>query len=196
MPIAAIILAAGASRRLGQPKQLIGFEGEALLQRALRLAAEAGASPVLAVLGANFASICGSISFDRAIPVLNDKWNEGISTSIQAGLHELDVRAPESSAALLMTCDQPRLTACHLRGLIEAFSQHSEPVIAASAYSDSLGTPAVFPRMIFTALHALRGDKGARALLDKPPCPLVSLPFEGGEIDIDSPTDLRHLSGY
>ena len=157
---------------------------------------EAGASPVLAVLGANFASICGAVSFDRAIPVLNDRWNEGISTSIQAGLHELDVRAPQSSGALLMTCDQPRLTASHLRGLIEAFSEYSKPVVAASAYSDSLGTPAIFPRLAFPALQALRGDKGARALLTEPPCPLVSLPFEGGEIDIDSPADLRRLSNY
>src|SRR5580658_48652 len=88
MPVAAIILAAGASRRLGQPKQLVGFAGETLLERALRLAKEANASPVLVVLGANFAPICASIPLDKAIPVLNERWELGMASSIQVGLHE------------------------------------------------------------------------------------------------------------
>jgi molybdenum cofactor cytidylyltransferase len=67
MTVAAIILAAGASRRLGQPKQLVGFAGEMLLERALRLAREAGASPVLAVLGAHFAPICANIPFANSM---------------------------------------------------------------------------------------------------------------------------------
>ena len=193
MTVAAIILAAGASRRLGQPKQLVGFDGEALLQRALRIARESGASPVLAVLGAHFATICVNIPFDHAIPVLNDEWELGMSTSIHAGLHELDVRSPESTGALIMTCDQPRLTSAHLRMLIDAFHQHAGSHIAASAYAGSLGIPAIFPRSAFSALYVLQGDKGARTLLLQPPCPLLSLPFEGGEIDIDLPSDLAKL---
>ena len=195
MSVAAIILAAGASRRLGQPKQLVGFDGEALLQRALRLAAEAGASPVLVVLGAHFAPICAAIPFNQAIPVLNDKWDEGIATSIRAGLRELEVRAPESSSALVMTCDQPRLSEAHLRALIKLCDEQTNPAIAASAYAGSIGTPAIFPRVVFPALLALKGDRGARALLLDPPCPLISVPFEGGEIDIDLLSDLEHLTG-
>jgi molybdenum cofactor cytidylyltransferase len=193
MTIPAIILAAGASRRLGQPKQLVGFAGEALLERALRLAKESGAAPVLAVLGANFAPICASIPFDGAIPVLNDKWEQGMSTSIQAGLNEAEVRAPRASGALLMPCDQPRLSARHLRALLTAFEEQPAPSIIVSAYAGTQGIPAVFPRSSFGVLHSLQGDKGARSLLAKPPCPVIALPFEGGEVDIDLPSDLAQL---
>ena len=194
MSVAAIILAAGPSRRLGQPKQLLGFAGEALLERALRLAKEAGASPVLAVLGANFAPICASIPFNEAIPVFNEKWEQGMSTSIHAGLNEADVRSPEAVGALVMTCDQPRLSAEHLRALLRGFAAQEKPTIITSTYAGTYGIPAVFPRSVYPKLHALHGDKGARTLLIKPPCPIVAVPFEGGDIDIDLPEDLAHLS--
>lgn len=193
MTVAAIILAAGASRRLGQPKQLVGFAGEMLLERALRLAREAGASPVLAVLGAHFAPICANIPFEKAIPVLNDQWELGISSSIHAGLHELDARAPETPGALIMTCDQPRLTSAHLSALLRAFDEQATSHIVASSYAGALGIPAIFPRSAFPMLYALTGDKGARGVLLQRPCPLVSLPFEGGEVDIDLPSDLANL---
>jgi molybdenum cofactor cytidylyltransferase len=193
MSVAAIILAAGASRRLGQPKQLVGYAGEMLLERALRIAKEAGASPVLAVLGAHFAPICAAIPFNAAIPVFNEKWEQGISSSIHAGLHEADVRAPESVGALVMGCDQPRLSAEYLRNLLQMYAAQDEPTIIASAYADSYGIPAVFPRSVYPKLHALHGDKGARSLLAKPPCAIVATPFEGGEVDIDLPEDLAHL---
>jgi molybdenum cofactor cytidylyltransferase len=193
MQVAAIILAAGASRRLGQPKQLVGFAGEALLERALRLAREAGACPVLVVLGANFAPICATIPFNEAIPVFNEKWEEGISTSIHAGLNEADVRGPESTGALIMTCDQPRISADHLSKLLRTFAEHGNASIVASHYAGTHGVPAVFPRSVYMKLHALHGDKGARTLLVKPPCHLIAIPFEGGEIDIDLPSDLAQL---
>lgn len=193
MSVPAIILAAGASRRLGKPKQLVEFGGETLLERALRLAREAGARPVLALLGAHFAPICVTIPFDDAIPVLNDQWEQGLSSSIHAGLHELDARAPHAPGALVMSCDQPRLTADHLRALLQAFAAQSTPSIVASSYSGAQGVPAVFPRSVFPNLRALRGDKGARALLVQPPCPVIALPFDGGELDIDMPDDLAQL---
>ena len=193
MTIPAIILAAGASSRLGQPKQLVGIQGETMLERALRLATEAGAGPVLAVLGANFASICASISFEGSIPVLNDQWEHGMSSSIHAGLDEADVRAPESPGALVMACDQPRLSAEHLRALLAAFGAQRTPAIIASAYAGTHGIPAVFPRSAFPALRALRGDKGARGLIAKPPCQVIALPFDGGEVDVDLPSDLAQL---
>jgi molybdenum cofactor cytidylyltransferase len=190
---AAIVLAAGASRRLGQPKQLLMHGGETLLARAIRLAGEAGATPVLTVLGADFEIICASVALDQTILVINDKWQQGIATSIHAGLKALDVIAPDATGALILTCDQPRLTAAHLTDLFETFAAQPGPSIAASAYAGVLGTPAVFPRSSFTHLRALRGDKGARAFLVNRPCPLIAVPFPGGEIDIDTPADLAQL---
>ncbi len=191
--VAAIVLAAGASRRLGQPKQLLVHGGVTLLERALRLSTEAGAEPVLTVLGASFEIICASVVLDPAILVINDQWQRGISTSIHAGLKALDVVARNAAGALILGCDQPRLTADHLRALIEMFSAQAKPSIVASAYAGVLGVPAVFPRSAFPHLRALRGDKGARALLLDPPCPLIALPFVGGEVDIDEPQDLTRL---
>jgi molybdenum cofactor cytidylyltransferase len=77
--------------------------------------------------------------------------------------------------------------------MLNAFAAHETPAIVASAYQGVLGIPAVFPREVFTSLRALRGDKGARVLLMRPPCPLIALPFPGGEIDIDLPVDIAHL---
>ena len=191
--VGAIVLAAGASSRLGQPKQLLMHRGELLLARAIRLANEAGASPVLAVVGANRKLILGAVNFGSSIPVINERWARGISTSIHAGLDGLVKTAPNAGAVLMLACDQPRLTADHLRALIHRFAFQSEPSIVASAYAEVLGIPAVFPRDAFARLCALEGDKGARALLADPPCPLIPMPFSGGEVDIDSPDDLSAL---
>jgi molybdenum cofactor cytidylyltransferase len=193
MTIPAIILAAGASRRLGHPKQLVAFEGETLLERALRLAKESGAAPVLVVMGANFAAICASISFEGAIPVLNDHWERGMSSSIHAGLNEAEVRAAGAEGVMVMACDQPRLSTNHLRTLLAAFEAHKTSSIIASTYAGTHGIPAVFPRIAFRGLRSLHGDKGARSLLAKPPCEVIAVPFQGGEVDIDLPSDLEQL---
>ncbi|MGD0632201.1 MAG: nucleotidyltransferase family protein, partial [Terracidiphilus sp.] len=134
-PVAAIVLAAGASRRLGQPKQLLMHGGEKLIERALRLSSEAGAAPVFAVLGAQRELILQSVSMLDAIPVINNNWEQGISTSIQAGIDALDEVAPNAPGALILACDQPRLTVDHLRALMDAFADQGEPVIVASAYA-------------------------------------------------------------
>jgi CTP:molybdopterin cytidylyltransferase MocA len=193
MTVAAIILAAGGSSRLGQPKQLLEYRGETLLDRAIRIAQEAGASPVLAVLGANFERVRASIKPYASIPVHNQRWRQGIASSIDEGLRALHVCAPEVTGALLMSCDQPRLTAEHLRALIDAFSAQAAPAIAASLYAGVHGVPAVFPRETFADLRALRGDKGAQSLIAQAPCPVVAIEFTGGEVDIDSPEDLAQL---
>jgi CTP:molybdopterin cytidylyltransferase MocA len=193
MPVAAIILAAGESRRLGQPKQLLAYRGESLLARAIRLADEAGASPVLVVLGANYATIRAAIDSSNSIPVHNDRWRQGIASSIEAGVRALSLCAPEADGVLLMGCDQPRLTADHLRALIAAFEGQAAAVIAASSYAGVQAAPAVFPRATFGGLRALRGDRGARSVIESAPCPVVAREFPGGEVDIDSPEDLAAL---
>jgi CTP:molybdopterin cytidylyltransferase MocA len=193
MTVAAMIVAAGASRRLGQPKQLVKYRGETLLGRAVRLALEAGASPVIAVLGANFELICASVALNGAVTVVNEKWETGIAGSIHAGLGALNALAPEVEGVLILSCDQPRLTAEHLRALMDTFDSQGQPIIVASFYAGTRGVPAVFPRAYFSELRALRGDKGARALLKEPTGPLIAIDFEGGEVDVDVPADLEQL---
>jgi molybdenum cofactor cytidylyltransferase len=193
MPVAAIIVAAGSSSRLGQPKQLIVIEGEPLLQRAIRCAREAGALPVFVVLGAHRDLIQTSVNFGAAKIVLNDEWEEGLASSIRAGVHAVQAEAPFAEGLLLMTCDQPRVTEEHLKRLIQMSYAQSAPTAIASSYEGTRGIPAIFPRQAIADLLALRGDKGARTLLAKPPWPVISIQLAGGEIDIDSPEDLEKI---
>jgi CTP:molybdopterin cytidylyltransferase MocA len=167
--------------------------GEMMIERAIRLVNEAGAAPVITVLGAFHELIREAVQLSNFTPVINNAWNQGISTSIQAGLAALLDGDPQTPGALILACDQPRLSAEHLRAMLEAFCAEAALAIVASTYKGVLGIPAVFPREVFAELCALRGDKGARSLLMQPPCPLVALPFSGGEIDIDLPADMTHL---
>ena len=193
MSVAAIVLAAGESRRLGQPKQLLLLHGETLIARALRLVSEAGAAPVIAVLGAQHEVISNSIGASDVTLVVNDDWKLGISTSINAGICAVAEHAPESRGALVLGCDQPRLDLNHVRKLIHSFEAQKGDAIVASVYSGIQGIPAIFPRVAFSGLLALRGDRGARTLIANAPCTVVAVPFDGGEIDIDLPQDLAKI---
>jgi molybdenum cofactor cytidylyltransferase len=190
--IAAVIVAAGSSSRLGQPKQLLPVAGEPMLQRVIRIACEAGASPVLVVLGAHRELIEGCLDIQNAAIVVNDEWQEGLASSIRAGILAAERQAPQSSGLLLMTCDQPRLTSEHLRAMIDTFRSQQGTAVA-SLYAAKRGIPAIFPRSSAAALLTLQGDMGARSLLAHPPWPVIEIPFEGGEIDIDRPEDLAEL---
>jgi CTP:molybdopterin cytidylyltransferase MocA len=184
---AAIILAAGASRRLGRPKQLVEYKGETLIARAVRIAREAGLDPVTVVLGAEREAVRAAVQNEPAVIVENDAWTEGIASSIRAGLKAL---GPEVAGALMMPCDQPRLSAEHLSRMVGSFAGDA---IVASTYAGVRGVPAVFPREAWGELMKLSGDVGARRLLLDPAWPVVEVAFEGGEVDIDAPEDLEGL---
>jgi molybdenum cofactor cytidylyltransferase len=193
MSVAAIIVAAGSSSRLGQPKQLVLIDGEPLLHRAMRCAWEAGAAPVFVVLGAHRERIESAIDFGAAAIVVNEDWEEGVASSIRAGVKAVQSEAPAAEGVLLMTCDQPQVSAKHLQRLMQMSYAQLEPTAIASTYGGVRGIPVIFPRQALRDLLALRGDQGARALLAQPPWPVISIPLEGGEIDIDRPEDLAQL---
>jgi len=178
---AALILAAGAGRRMGGPKALLPFEGETLLRRAARAALEAGCDPVVVVTGDWDPGLD-----DLAIrAVTNLGAAEGMASSIRAGVAALP---PEARSVLILTVDQPAVDAPLLRRLLAlATTDPSHP--AACAYVDTLGIPAVFPRRLFPDLLALRGDRGAKAILLREDTAV--LPFPEGEADLDTPDDLR-----
>lgn len=178
--VAAVILAAGASTRLGTPKQLALLVGETLLARAVRVATEAACAPVLVVLGANAELISASGPFHDARLVVNPTWPEGMASSIRAGLQAL---AGQVDGTILMTCDQPAVTPAHLRQL----ATRNPDEVTASAYANRRGVPAYFPSRLFPQLLALTGDEGARTLLQIG----ATLPLPNGELDIDTP---HHLS--
>lgn len=157
MSVAAIILAAGASRRLGRPKQLVEIEGETLLARAVRIASEAALSPIVVVVR-DKAGVADHAVGTEAVLVMNAEADEGMASSIRRGVESLE--RFECAGAVLMTCDQPRLRTEHLRALAV-----DEEAVAGSAYAGRIGVPAYFPASAFESLLQLRGDVGARELL-------------------------------
>jgi CTP:molybdopterin cytidylyltransferase MocA len=186
--VAALVLAAGASERLGQPKQLVQYQGERLMDRAIRLAHEAGASPVFVVLGADYEKFLDVLQSNPYEPriLINKAWKRGMSTSIALGAAAAE--RVDADDLLVLTCDQVTVTAEHLRLLMEA--PHREHVVA-SHYYERRGIPALFPEFSFHALQELTGDTGARELLQDDA--VLTVPLYGGEFDVDTPEDLERL---
>ncbi len=178
MSIAAVILAAGASRRLGTPKQHLLLGDETLLECALRIAQEAGLSPVIVVVRPE-GDYGYSLQQRGALIVLNDRAEEGMAASIRLGVNVAAMLKAEG--VVLLTCDQVLLRPEHLRTLCE----HPERVTG-SAYGGKIGIPAYFPTASFSALLQLQGDTGARALLRG----AASVADDNLALDIDTQEDL------
>jgi CTP:molybdopterin cytidylyltransferase MocA len=173
---AAVLLAAGASRRLGRPKQLVELDGEPLVHRIARIALTA-CEPVAVVAGA---VPLGDVLADLPVAIVdNVVWAEGIASSIRAGI----AWASAAEAVVLLTCDQLLLDGAHLHMLIRASGGSR---LAASRYEGVLGVPAVFPCELFPVLLALEGDRGAQPLLEA----AVPVDWPAGARDLDTLADL------
>ncbi len=189
-PPAAILLAAGASTRLGRPKQLVLFDGAPLLRRAAQLAFDAGAAPMYVVVS-HTPGLAGETAGHWAaalagLPVtilFNPDAAEGMGSSLRVGIAALP---PGTWRVLLLVCDQPLLRPGHLQALLAA-----PGTVAAAQYGGRLGVPAVFSREHFAALAAVRGDQGARSLLRT--LPVTPVPMPEAAMDIDTPADLLAL---
>lgn len=179
MNVAAVVLAAGASSRLGEPKQLLrDHNDEALVHKVAREALAAGAQPVIVVVGAAKDEVRDVLSDLQVTTVVNIHWSEGLASSIRAGVRE----AANADALLLLTCDMPSVGIPHLTMMME--SLHAGAVRVASSYDYTRGIPAIIRREEFAALEALSGDRGAKALLMQKDTALVSL--ANGSFDLDT----------
>ena len=181
-----VLLAAGDSRRLGSPKQLLRIGGETLLRRAAREACDSGAREVIVVLGFQADVMRAEINGLRARAIENAAWREGIASSIRTGVGALD---PSAGGVILAVCDQPRMTATHCNALIRA-AESAPARAAASFYGGSPGVPAFFPRALFADLLALTGDRGAKGILTAQRERLVTVAWPDGAIDIDTAEDI------
>lgn len=193
--IPAILLAAGASTRLGRPKQLLrlpAFGGETLLDHAIGLAQAAGADPIFVVLGAHADEIQQQSQLPDCTVLRNESWSEGMASSVRVGIAAVVKKIPAASRAIFLVCDQPGLTAEHLRQLLAAHTTRPES-IAASRYAGRSGVPSVIPRALFPALLQLKGDRGARSIFEQSGVEIHTIEFPRGEWDIDSPEDLERL---
>lgn len=187
--IAALVLAAGGSSRLGQPKQLLRYQGQSLVRRTAEAAFAAGCSPVLVVVGRDRAAVEMELR-DVSVRLLpNELWECGIGTSIRTGVHA----ATECDAVIILACDQPSISAEAIRRLISARAQTEKSIIA-SAYAGTLGVPALFARPHFDALLSLPDGQGAKAVIAAHLDDITRVEFPDGEIDIDTAGDLAKLA--
>jgi molybdenum cofactor cytidylyltransferase len=177
---------------LGRPKQLLVFQGESLVRRAVAAATEVSNAGVVVVAGDTCALIEAELRGSSARVVENPQWSRGLGTSIRCGLRGLMKAAPELDAVVVLACDQPFVGAHTIAALV-AEQERSGKAIVASKYANTAGIPALFDRSCFEALLALPDDSGAKALIESRHRDVAQIEFEQGAIDIDTPADFERL---
>ncbi len=195
MSTAAIILAAGASTRLGRPKQLLLYKGKTLLRHAADEAIAAGCAPVIVVLGANAETIAVTLEDCGVVIAQNASWQDGMGTTIRVGVSTLLEIAPGAEGALLLLCDQPAADRILFQRMAEAQTVIGKNIVACR-YGDTIGAPVLFDAQYFRALIRLSDTAGAKSLLTKYYDDVDEIPFPQGAIDIDMEKDLEHLSTF
>jgi molybdenum cofactor cytidylyltransferase len=159
--VAAVILAAGGSSRLGRPKQLLDWFGKTFVNQLIDLALEAGLDPVIVVTGAYGDEIEQSIHNDNVIVTRNLNWKDGQSSSMQVGVKALDENSINSF--IIFLCDQPQVPAALIEKMIKE-SQKEDLDIIATSVSGKICPPTLFKTRCIEGLMGLQGDQGGRAL--------------------------------
>nr|MBC7244320.1 putative selenium-dependent hydroxylase accessory protein YqeC [Chloroflexota bacterium] len=188
--VSAVVLAAGASKRFGMPKQLLPIAGKTMIEHVLDAVMATSVDEVIVVLG------CSAEQITPCIPsacrtVWNEKWEAGMSSSICAGLEAIDRR---SEAALFVLADQPLVTSSALERILLAYYRTTKPIVASSC-EGRRSPPALFDRCLFPELKALHGDIGGRQVIARFEDKVVPVEVESPEIccDIDTDADYRRL---
>jgi molybdenum cofactor cytidylyltransferase len=185
----ALLLAAGGSRRFGSFKQLLEFRGESLLRRAARTSSELLEGRVIVVHGPKPTKCQRELSGVDVAHAINTNWEHGVATSLRTGVRAL----PEDCAAVLvLLCDQPLIGADEIRALLRAWAAAPER-IAASAYAETLGVPAVFPRQYFPQILQLSGDRGAKSVIEANVANVTAVPIPEAALDIDTQDDYASM---
>ncbi|MFO1388258.1 NTP transferase domain-containing protein [Cellvibrio sp.] len=189
MSLHALILAAGGSSRFGaEPKQLAKINGQTMLERAVESALSISDTSV--VLGCEHQRLMPVVQMAGVI--IHSEWQEGIGSSIACGVASLPNNV---SAVMVLLCDQVAVTAEDLKLLVKCYNNslrnESAGQITCATYAGRLGVPAIFPRRYFPQLISLKGDVGAKKILEANA--VLTVPLERAAIDIDTPENLNHF---
>ena len=190
--IGVVILAAGSSSRLGYPKQLVEFNGITLLQHSIDIAESLEFDAKILVLGAREDEINKKIDCRNFEVVINENWEEGMSTSIRKGLSEALKLEKELEHVLILLSDQPLVTREKIEELIRVQLNGNKPATF-SEYAGEPGVPAIFSREIFSDLEKLKGDQGAKKLIYENDFQFGTVKFENGNFDVDTTADVELL---
>jgi len=191
MQIATIILAAGASARLGQSKQLIRYQGEFLLQRICKAAIASKSNKTIVVLGSNAIEHKSAIQAMDLFVTENPDWARGMGNSLKHGLKHL-LQSDKPDAVIISVCDQPFIESSTFDALIRLHEKFTDKIIACQ-YQQTFGVPALFPKNYFDVLKTIADEAGAKQMINTYKNDLITYPFEAGAIDIDNPADLERL---
>jgi molybdenum cofactor cytidylyltransferase len=186
-----VILAAGESVRMGEPKQLLVYRGRTLLRHAAETALAVPQTPVVVVLGAHADQLHAELDSLPVSVVMNPEWQGGMGFSLRAGLRALVTDHPATAAAIFMLCDQPHVSPDLLQRLADEWRNGAQ--MAASQYETRLGVPAIFSAALFPELLALQGAEGARQVLARHADTVRAILFPPGGIDVDTPADYAAL---
>ena len=192
MSTAIVILAAGSSSRMGKPKQLLKFNGQTLLNIVVTESLKTKFRPVVVVLGAYAAEIKKASTNQEVIYSFNEDWENGMSSSISLGLKVALENNPKIENVILTVADQVHISSDIFEEL-QSKQEQSKKNIVASAYSQTTGTPTLFNKKYFDNLLFLSGSNGAKSLIKQYVDDTTTIPFELGNIDIDTETDYNNL---
>lgn len=189
--VAALVLAAGEARRFGAPKQLAQWRGKSLLAHTVDTALASGAQPVTVVLGAHADTIRPMLSQKSVTVVQNADWAQGMSTSLRAGLSALPKKI---AAVVVLLADQPAVRAETVAALMERYRRTLAPLVI-PAFEGKRGNPILLDRSLFAELDRVRGDVGARPVVQAhlSQAEIVAVPDPAILRDIDTPQNLAEL---
>lgn len=159
-------MAAGESKRMGEPKQLLPWKETTLLGQSIQVAKSVDMENIYVVLGSNFQKISALKDLEGIRIVYNPSYSSGQGSSLRTGIDFLGKQRKEYNAVLVMLCDQPLITREYLNKIIKAFKE-GEKGIVATKYDDKAGVPAVFHSKYFEELKKVEGDKGAKKIIDE-----------------------------
>ena len=185
----AVVLAAGESRRFGDTKQLASVDGEALVARAARRAAEACGDRCILVAGHDARRVVAAAANHCSFLLVNDRYREGMGTSVALAARAL---AQVADALLIVLADQPLVSAEHLGSLVDTWSGDADEIVA-SRFDGVAGPPLLLPNGTFEELRSMSGDQGAKRLLDDDRFRLTTIDFDAAAVDVDTPEDLAGL---
>ena len=190
--IGIVILAAGASTRMGTPKQLLRYQEHSLLRHTIEVAIASVCRPIIVVLGAYAQLIQPEISQLPVQIVENLQWNQGMSSSIRVGIQELKTYYPEVKAVIVTLCDQPFISTEIINQLAITYHSTNQPIIACE-YAETLGVPALFSDRLFWELVTLQNGEGAKQVIKKHSQEVFGISFPEGATDIDTPEEYAEL---
>ena len=191
MNTAVLMLAAGASTRMGQPKMFLTYKGKTFLQRTAE-AATAVSDHCYAVAGSLAGEITLALRPYNVKVINNPLWQNGMGSSIAAGMEGIAQAGITPGAILITVCDQPFIDDNLLQEMINTLQKSGKGIIACT-YNDTIGTPVLFTPTYFPLLAQLGGQHGAKKLVQQNPDDVASIPFPLGGFDIDTPEDYERL---